>query len=56
MSFKQLHKLLKGAGSTAVVGGDQCAVVTAGVSGAVAAEVRRCDFASSGSSSCGVVA
>lgn len=56
MFFKQLHKLLKEAGSSAVVVGDRCVVVIAGGSEAVAAEVHRCDFASSGSSSCGVVA
>lgn len=48
--------LLKGVVTEAVVGVGQYAVVTAGGSGAGVAEVRRFDFASSGSSSCEVVA
>lgn len=38
------------------VGVAQCVVVTAGGFGAAAAEVHHYDFASSGSSSCGVAA
>lgn len=40
----------------AVVGVGQCVAVTAGVSEAGAKEAHRSDFASSGSSSCEVVA
>ena len=56
LSNPTLNDLLKEAVMKVVVGVGRYVVVTAGGFGAGAAEVHHCDFASSGSSSCEVVA